>query len=83
MAHVSVVLADACHARPASRIAQIALEHPGTLTLTRQGALAVDASSVLALMAADFRADETLRIDATGPGADVAAAAVAAILTAG
>jgi multiphosphoryl transfer protein len=79
---VVVPLAHGLHARPAARIAQCAAAHGAEVTVAWAGREA-SARSPVGLMALGLRQGDTAMLSATGPDAEAALAAIAALIESG
>jgi phosphotransferase system HPr (HPr) family protein len=81
MTERAVVTSAALHARPASTLAAAAGKFASEIELSHAGR-AGNAKSVLSLLALDVPAGEVVVLRATGPDADDALAALAALVEA-
>ncbi|MGW9250706.1 HPr family phosphocarrier protein [Streptomyces albidoflavus] len=70
------------HARPASLFVQAAARQPVAVTVGRPGERAVDARSMLSVLALGAKHGETLVLAAEGEGADAALAELTALVAA-
>lgn len=79
----SVVIASAVglHARPASLFVQAAVATGLPVTIAKEGGSAVDAKSILMVMALGAKHGETVTLTAEGDGADVALESLVALLS--
>lgn len=77
----TVVAGAALHARPASRLAEAAARFASDVAL-ESGERSGNAKSVLSLLALDVSAGEPVVVRATGPDAEDALAALAALVAA-
>jgi phosphocarrier protein len=79
----SVVIASAVglHARPASLFVQAAVATGLPVTIAKEGGSAVDAKSILMVMALGAKHGETVTLTAEGDGADAALESLVALLS--
>ena len=79
----SVVIASAVglHARPASLYGQAAVATGLPVTIAKEGGSAVDAKSILMVMALGAKHGETVTLTAEGDGADAALESLVALLS--
>jgi phosphocarrier protein HPr len=77
---VTVVSRVGLHARPASLFVQAAARQPVRVLIAKDGGEAVDACSILAVLAMNARFGDTVVLSADGDGADEALDALAAVL---
>ncbi|MGN0117913.1 MAG: HPr family phosphocarrier protein [Streptomyces albidoflavus] len=70
------------HARPAALFVQAAARQPAAVTVGRPGQPAVDARSMLSVLALGAKHGEALVLTAEGDGADAALDELAALVTA-
>ena len=68
------------HARPASLFAQAAAKTGASITIQKEGSAAVNAASILSLLALGVQFGEEVTLTAEGDNADAALAEVAALI---
>ena len=77
---VTVVSRVGLHARPASLFVQAAARQPVRVLIAKDGVKAVDARSILAVLAMNARFGDTVVLSADGAGAEEALDTLAAVL---
>lgn len=78
---VVVTIADGLHARPAAVFVRLASEQRAAVTVRRPDGPAVPATSILGVMTLDVRPGDEVILEADGPRAETAVAALAGWLT--
>ncbi|MCU1406519.1 MAG: phosphotransferase system HPr (HPr) family protein [Glaciihabitans sp.] len=68
------------HARPASLFAQAAAKSGASITIQKEGSAAVNAASILSLLALGVQFGDEVTLTAEGDSADAALAEVAALI---
>jgi phosphocarrier protein len=79
---VTVASEVGLHARPAAAFVRAAAQAPFDVTVARPGDAAVNAKSILSVLALDVRQGEVIVITADGDGADTLLDALASIASA-
>ncbi|NLE97386.1 MAG: HPr family phosphocarrier protein [Propionibacterium sp.] len=82
-AEVRLVNSIGLHARPAARLASLVTQYDAEMRVAFGQKLPVNAKSTMSLMALGAKQGDTLRIEADGPQADEALAAVVAFVESG
>lgn len=80
VADVQLTCAAGLHARPAARLASLVAGFEATVRIAREEGVLVNAKSTVSLMALGAVRGDTMHIEAEGPQADAALAAVVAFL---
>ena len=79
---VTVVNELGLHARPASKLAQTASRFQSNITIHKDG-IPANAKSILGLLTLACPQNSVLRVEADGPDAEAAVAAIAALFASG